>query len=288
MENKNEKYSDQDQIIIKEAENILLKERKKRIKPFFDSKVQTDLNCYWLYSNLYSSLVLEDDNLYNKTISSINILNKNLSNKIFHCYNKDKNEIDVFLEDYTYYSLLLITLYELNNDKESLKKCKEVMADTWNLFFNKDNNLLQKNILNSNDLFVNPIDIADNNIPNGNSIYLLICNKLKNISNEKLWSEKIDILSKSYNTYLNYNFSQMFSYLKVLDICEENITVSLHGRIKENNKLKKEILKRFMGNVTVVYNESNDEFYAILCKNETCSTKLKNLEEIDNYIKNKL
>ena len=99
MESKNEKYSDQDQIIIKEAENILLKERKKRIKPFFDSKVQTDLNCYWLYSNLYSSLVLEDDDLYNKTISSINILNKNLRNKIFHCYNKDKNEIDVFLED---------------------------------------------------------------------------------------------------------------------------------------------------------------------------------------------
>ena len=36
------------------AKEILEKERDKRIKPFFDNKVQTDLNCFWLYSNLYS------------------------------------------------------------------------------------------------------------------------------------------------------------------------------------------------------------------------------------------
>ena len=56
------------------------------------------------------------------------------------------------------------------------------MEEVWSLFFNKDYNLLQKNICNSNDLFVNPIDIGDNNIPNGNSIYLLICSKLNNIT----------------------------------------------------------------------------------------------------------
>jgi len=288
VESNSKKYLDEELVIIKEAENILLKERKKRVKPFFDDKVQTDLNCYWLYSNLFSSLILKDENLYNETISSIDNINKKLNNNIFHCYNKDKSEIDVFLEDYVYYSLLLITLYELNNDKKSLEKCKKIMNDAWDLFFNEENNLLQKNILNSNDLFVNPTDIADNNIPNGNSIYLLICNKLKNVTNEKLWSEKINILSKSYNTFLNYNFSQMFSYIKILDICEENITVSMYGKIKEKDELKKEILKKFMGNASIIYKESEEEFFTVMCKNETCSKKLRNLEEIDNYIKLKL
>ena len=32
------------------------------------------------------------------------------------------------------------------------------------IFFNKDHNLLQKNIVDGNDLFENPVDIADNNI----------------------------------------------------------------------------------------------------------------------------
>ena len=282
IEKKDQKFSEQEKIILKEAENLLLNLRKKRIKPFFDNKVQTDLNCYWLYSNLHSSLLLENEDLYNKTMDSINIIHEKLKNNIFHCYNKNKDEIDVFLEDYVYYALLLISLYELNNDKKSLEKCKKIMEEVWSLFFNKDYNLLQKNICNSNDLFVNPIDIGDNNIPNGNSIYLLICSKLNNILNDKNWSKKLDILSKTFNTYISFNFSQMFSYLKVLDICEENITVTLHGRI--NEKIKNEILKKFMGNVSVIYKESEEEFFVVLCKNQTCSEKLKNMDQINEYI----
>mgnify|MGYP001360093100 FL=1 len=182
--------------------------------------------------------------------------------------------------------ILLITLYEINNDKISLKKCEKIMEETWELFFNKENNLLQKNILKSNDLFVQPIDIGDNNIPNGNSIYLLICSKLKNITNNKSWTEKLDILSKSFHSFINYNFSQMFSYLKTLDICAESITVSLHGKINEN--IKKEILKIFMGNVSIIYKESEEDFFTVICKNETCSEKLKNLDQINEYIKNNL
>jgi len=285
-EKKDQKFSSQEDKVLKESENLLLNSRKKRIKPFFDNKVQTDLNCYWFYSNLYSALLLEDKDLYNKTVNSIDILNKKLKNNIFHCYNKNKNEIDVFLEDYVYYALLLISLYELNNDKKSLDKCKKIMEEVWNLFFNKDNNLLQKNINNSNDLFVNPVDIADNNIPNGNSIYLLICSKLNNITNDKNWSKKLDILNKSFNTYISFNFSQMFSYLRVLDICEENITVTMHGKIDE--KLKNEILKKFMGNVSIIYKENEEEFFVVLCKNQTCSDKLKNLKQINEYISNNL
>ena len=160
------------------------------------------------------------------------------------------------------------------------------MEETWKLFFNKENNLLQKNILKSNDLFVQPLDIADSNIPNGNSIYLLTCSKLNNITNNKLWSEKLDILMKSFHTFINYNFSQMFSYLKILDICEENITVTFHG--KRNVKLNNEILKKFMGNVSIIYKENEDEFFVVICKNQTCSEKLKDLNQIDKYIKDNL
>ena len=288
VENNIENLKSEELLVIKEAEKILLNERKKRVKPFFDDKVQIDLNCYWLYSNLYSSLLLDDEDLYKTTINTINIISKKLTKNIYHCYNKDKIEVDVFLEDYVYYCLLLITLYEINNDKVSLDKCKNLMEETWKLFFNKDYNLLQKNISNSNDLFVNPIDIADNNIPNGNSMFLLICNKLKNITNDKSWFEKIDILSKEFNTYINFNFSQMFSYLKIIDICEENITISFHGKLKEIEKIKKNILKDFMGNISIIYKESEEDFFAIVCKNQTCSEKLKTLYDINHYIQNNL
>ena len=145
-----------------------------------------------------------------------------------------------------------------------------------------------KNIINDNDLFANPIDLADNNIPNGNSIYLFICNKLNNITNKNSWKEKIDTLNKLFHSYINFNYTQMFSYLKVLDICENNITLTFHGKINEMEKMKNNILKKFMGNISIIYKENKDDFFAVMCKNQTCSEKLKNFEDINNYIKTKI
>ena len=286
VENKENKLSEEEIKICTEAERSLLKEREKRIKPFFDDKVQTDLNCYWLYTNIYSSLYLNDEILYKKTISSINNIKDQLKNNIFHCYNKNKEEVDVFLEDYAYFSLLLISLYEINNDKASLEKSIEIMKEAWDIFYNKEHNLLQKNVLNNNDLFVNPIDFGDNNIPNGNSIYLFVCNKLRNITNDDYWAQKIETLSKTFNMYIGYNFSQMFSYLKILDICDENITISFHGKTDEN--FKKEILKKFMGNASIIYKESSEQSFVVICKNKICSEKLNNSKQINEYIRNKL
>ena len=266
------------------AKKILYDNRDKRIKPFFDNKIQTDLNCYWYYSNLYASLLINDKNIYDNAINSIEILINKLDNKIYHCYNNNY-EVDVFLEDYCYLSLVFITLYELENKVVYLDKCKLLSKKIWDLFFSKENNFLQKNIIDNNDLFVNPIDIADNNIPNGNSIYLMICNKLKNITGDEEWQNKIDLLTKSYHSYINFNFSQMFSYLKILNICDNNVTITLYGKYNDRNFLK-QVNALTMGDATIIHKDSEEEFFSVVCKNQTCSKKLKNINEISDYLKN--
>ena len=284
VENNNIQFSEKENALISNIEQKLLNERNRRTKPFFDRKVQTDLNCYWIYTTLFSSLILNDKKLLQKNLDNSKKIIHKLSKNIFHCYDKDHKEVDVFLEDYVYFSLLLITLYELNHDKAAFKNCEIIMRETWNLFYNDEYKLLQKNPKLNNDLFVNPIDIFDVNIPNGNSIFLLVCNKLKNVTNDKYWDEKIDLLSKSCNSYISYNFSQMFSYLKILDICEKNITITLHGKMDEINKYKNEIFKLFMGNVSIIYNVTEDNFFSVICKNKTCSDKLKSLDDIKKYV----
>jgi len=161
------------------------------------------------------------------------------------------------------------------------------MNDAWNNFFNINENVLQKNKIKFNDLFVEPIDLNDNNIPNGNSIYLLICNKLFNILGDQKWNEKIHTLSKSFHSHINSNFSQMFSYIKILDICEENITITINSKNPETtNKIKKLAVKNFIDKATIIYKEDDSEDCCIICKKQTCSPKLKNLEEVENYLKN--
>ncbi len=272
---------------INKIEQKLLEIRKKRIKPFFDDKTQTDLNSYWIYSILHSSFILDDSNIYNQAINYFNTLQSVLKNNIFHCYDKSRKEVDVFLEDYVYFCLLLISLYEINKDENCLKKCEELLKETWNLFYDEENNILQKNIKESNDLFVKPIDMIDNNIPNGNSIFLLVCNKMFNITEDNFWKNKIEILKKSYHSLINNAYSQMFSYIKILDICERNITFTFHGDNKIFHDIKKKLIKKYFEKATFIYKENTKENFILICKNKTCSEKLKDLTDIEKYLNEK-
>ena len=92
---------------------------------------------------------------------------------------------------------------------------------TWNLFYDENNKILQKNLIKKNDLFVPPSDINDSNIPNGNSIFLLNCKKLEVITGETKWQNMSKELTQSFHSFLNLQSTQMVSYIKNLDMCEE-------------------------------------------------------------------
>ena len=268
---------------VKNIENKLLEQRNKRVKPLFDHKTQTDLNSYWIYTILQSSIVLEDKKIFEKGMSYFNKLQNVLKDNLFHCYDKKRKEIDVFLEDYVYFCLLLVSIYEITKSKESLDQCCVLLEKAWELFYNEENQVLQKNIKKSNDLFVEPIDLIDNNIQNGNSIFLLVCNKLFNITEKKSWKNKIDILQKSYHSSINNAYSQMFSYIKILDICNDNITFTFFGEIDDFEVIKNKLLKKYFEKASFIYKDSKESFI-LICKNQTCSEKLKSSQQVEEYI----
>ena len=79
----------------------------------------------------------------------------------------------------------------------------------------------------------------------------------------------------------------MFSYIKILDICDDNITITINSKNTEIvEKIRELTFKKFMDKATIIYKEDNSEEYFIICKKQTCSPKLKNLEEVNNYFKN--
>ncbi len=283
IEKDNYELNENELEILNKSEKKLLDERKKRVKPFFDDKSQTDLNSFWIYTLLHSSFVLKNNMLRDKSFELFEILQKTLKNKIYHCYNKEE-EIDVFLEDYAYFALVLVSFYEVTGDIKYLSKGEEILKETWNLFYDEETKTLQKNSQKTNDLFVKPIDIIDNNIPNGNSIFLLTLNKIFNITENNIYKNKIENLTKSFYSLIDRNYSQMFSYYKTLDICENNITFTFCGFSDEFQKIRDFLLLNYFEKSTFIYKKSNDEQYILICKNQTCSQKLKNISEISNYL----
>ena len=192
-----------DSIIIK------LKElRKKKNKPFFDKKVQLDLNCFWVSALLSAEKILPNNSYLQIAETFYNNLEKLFlsEEKLFHTNSKNS----VFLEDYAYAIAMLLDLSDQTLKPNYLFKAKHLCKKTIELFYVKEKFIFQKNIISNNDLFHKPIDISDNNIPNGNSIMLLNFSRL-GMNNEA------KELSDSLNGYLNIYKTLMISSLKSID-----------------------------------------------------------------------
>ena len=182
--------------------------RKKKNKPFFDEKVQLDLNCLWISALISADKILPNKNYLKIAEKFYDNLEKIFlkENRLFHTNSK----ASVFLEDYAYTIAMLLDLYDQTLKPDYLFKAKELCKKTIELFYVREKYVFQKNIITKNDIFHKPIDISDNNIPNGNSVMLLNFSRLGMVNESKE-------LSKSLNGYLNVYKSLMVSSLKAID-----------------------------------------------------------------------
>ena len=276
--------SKEDEKNLKSIKNKLLNIRNKRPKPFFDDKTQIDLNAYWLSTLIFVAEVFDKEDWRKLAISNYNLIKNLTKGEIYHCY-KDKDGVKVFLDDYTYLSQLMINFYEITGEYKYLTDAEKINEQTWELFYDKKNKILQKNPVKENDLFVPPLDINDSNIPNGNSIFLLNCKKLESITDDVKWKNMSKELTQSFHSYLNLQSTQMVSFIKNLNICEEFTTFTFFGDIKKIKELNEYVKKYYLKFSTLIYKDNTKENYLIVCKNQTCSNKIKSLEELKSAIK---
>ena len=185
----------------------LLQIRLQRKKPFFDDKTQLDLNCLMI-----SSLIAANEILPNKGYLKLaeefflKIENKYIKNKIHHSYSKDT----VFIEDYAFLINALNDLADKTLNFKYKDLAKKLSKEAIEKFYLKDKNIFQKNSKNNNDIFLNPVDIGDNTIPNGNAIMLINFVKIGMMDEAKK-------LAESLNGYLNIYKNHMMTAIRALD-----------------------------------------------------------------------
>jgi len=270
---------------LKKIKNKLLGIREKRPKPFFDDKTQIDLNAYWISTLIFVAEVFNKEEWKKLSLLNYNLIKNLTKDEIYHCY-KDKDGVKVFLDDYAYLAQLMINFYETTGEINYLEDAKQIVQQTWDLFYDKENKILQKNPIKQNDLFVPPLDINDSNIPNGNSVFLLNCKKLEAITNDTKWQGMAKELIQSFHSFLNLKSTQMVSYIKNLDMCEELTTFTFFGDIKKIKELQQFVKKNYLKSSTLIYKEDPKENYLVVCKNQTCSNKIKSIEELKPVVKN--
>ena len=197
-----EKQKPSDEILKK-----LLQIRSKRSKPFFDDKTQLDLNCLMISALISSNEILPKKG-YLKLAEEIfsKIEKKYIENEIYHSYSKDM----VFIEDYAYLINAANDLSEITMNFKFKDLARKLSQEAMAKFFLEDKKIFQKNPKINNDIFLRPVDIGDNTIPNGNAIMLINLIKLGMMNDAKK-------LSESLNGYLNIYKTHMMTALRALD-----------------------------------------------------------------------
>ena len=189
----------------------LLKIKKNRKKPFFDEKNQLDLNCLWVSSLITLNSIIPGEN-YLKAAENFyeKIEKKFCAKNIFHSYSENIS----FIDDYAYLIQCLLDLSDSTMNPKYRLLAKKYCDEAIKKFFDNNTKVFQKNEKEKNDIFMNPIDISDNTLPNANSIMLINFSRLGYIDQAKE-------LSISLNGYLNLYKNFMISSLRALDFFKE-------------------------------------------------------------------
>jgi len=93
-------------------------------------------------------------------------------------------------------------------------------------------------------------------------------------------------LMQSFHSFLNLKSTQMVSYIKNLDMCEELTTFTFFGDVKKIKELQQFVKKNYIKSSTLIYKEFPKENFLVVCKNQTCSNKIKSIEELKSVVKN--
>ena len=181
--------------------------RSKRNKPLFDDKTQLDLNSLMISALVSANEILPEKN-YLKLAEEIfnKIEKKYIQNNIYHSFSKET----VFIEDYAFLINSLNDLYDKTMNFKYKDLSKRLSLEAIDKFYLTDKNIFQKNPKSNNDIFLNPIDIGDNTIPNGNAIMLINFVRLGMMDEAKK-------LSESLNGYLNVYKNHMMTSLRAID-----------------------------------------------------------------------
>lgn len=202
---------------IEEIREKLFKIRLKRIHPHKDDKILTDWNGLMIVALARGAQILCEP-LYLQAAENaakfiFNTLRKS-DGRLLHRYRDGNNEIDAYLDDYTFFIWGLLELYETTFDNFYLKNALELNKFQIDHFW--DNNIggFFFTADDGEELLIRQKDIYDGAIPSGNSVSMLNLLKLAQLTWDHDLEQKADYLNRVFADSVKNN-TAAYSFLMV-------------------------------------------------------------------------
>lgn len=251
--------------------------RKNRTKLHLDDKILFSWNSMMIAALSMLYRVSHNEKYLNAAANAQKFIEKNLCNgtRLYISWRDGKRPENSFLDDYAYYIVTLIELYNSTLDSSYLEKAEKICEEVVRRFLDNENGGFYLSESENTELFLNPKEIYDGAIPSGNSVMAYNLVRLYQLTENEKYRE----LAEKQMSFLSANASDypagycMFLIAKMLyENPPEHITVALKND-SDLEKMKENI--PFLVNISVVreskeYPLLNDEITYYVCKDHVC------------------
>jgi uncharacterized protein YyaL (SSP411 family) len=227
---------------------------------------------------------------------------------LYHRYRQEESAIQGNLNDYAFFILGLINLYQSTFNVKYLKHALEFNKYMFDHFWDKSNGGFYFSSDNSKDLLVRIKEIYDGAIPSGNSIALMNLLQLSKITADADLEKNASDLVRAFSSTIKRipsSFSQFMSGL--LYFIDTSYEIVVAGKTSDAFEILNEINQHFIPNKIVIYRPTNqaspdiieiakyvENYYEIdgrpaiyICSNYTCKSPFTDVKKAINSLKEK-
>ena len=211
------------------------------------------------------------------------------------------------LDDYAYYSLALLTLYETTLDTGYLEMALHRAAQMTELFWDDDNGGFYFYGTDAQELIERPKEIYDGAMPSGNSAAAHVLLKLAQLTAEDKWrrlaDRQLSFLSEGAKDYPSAHCFSLMAFMQALGQKKELVCVSaentvpkeLRDYMREQAPSSLSVLFKCPGNANTLsrlapftkeYPLPDQGLCYYLCENHVCGLPLPSLSEVGQSRRN--
>lgn len=166
--------------IIQHCNEILLRERNKRIRPGLDDKIITSWNALMIkgFADAYKGFA--DKNFLQQATRCADFMITHMleSNHLYRIYKNGKTSIPAFADDYALLCEALMSVYEVSGNEHYLHTSLLLMETAITHFYNEETRLFYFTSNEGSQLITRKTDMQDDVIPSANSTFARCLYKL--------------------------------------------------------------------------------------------------------------
>jgi len=282
----------------------LLDVRSKRIAPGLDDKVLTSWNALMITAFAKGYRVTNEKKYLDAAEKCIDFIENNLvkDGKLLRTYKDGKAKLQGYLEDYSYFGVSLLDVFEINPELKYLKRAQEIANYLVEHFWDSKTNSFYMTADDHEKLIIRPKSNYDLSLPSGNSVAANLLLRLFHLTQDKKFLEISTKIMENQAQMAAENpfgfghlLNTVFMYLQkpreitVLNSQNKEIVDSLTNRfmpesilvtVKNENQLNNlSKLPFFEGKQF-----QNDKTTVFVCKDFTCSLPLETISEIKKHL----